>query len=125
MSDCYNLFCFVKIFTHQGINTFKMATINNNLSEYDISSVPNASKMVFGIVVSEWNEKITKGLLDGAYTTLLKHGASENNITVQFIPGAFELPLGAQIMLDKLAVDAVICLGSVIQGETKHFDFVC
>jgi 6,7-dimethyl-8-ribityllumazine synthase len=102
-----------------------MATVNNNLSEYDISSVPNASKMVFGIVVSEWNEKITKGLLDGAYTTLLKHGASENNITVQFIPGAFELPLGAQIMLDKLAVDAVICLGSVIQGETKHFDFVC
>ena len=102
-----------------------MATANNNLSEYNISSVPNASKMAFGIVVSEWNEKITKGLLDGAYTTLLKHGATENNITVQFIPGAFELPLGAQIMLEKGTVDAVICLGSVIQGETKHFDFVC
>jgi len=102
-----------------------MATVNNNLSDYDISSVPNASKMVFGIVVSEWNEKITKGLLNGAYTTLLKHGAIESNITVKFIPGAFELPLGAQTMLEKTNVDAVICLGSVIQGETKHFDFVC
>ncbi len=102
-----------------------MATVNNNLSDYDINSVPNASKMAFGIVVSEWNEKITKGLLNGAYTTLLKHGATEENITVKFIPGAFELPLGAQTMLEKITVDAVICLGSVIQGETKHFDFVC
>jgi 6,7-dimethyl-8-ribityllumazine synthase len=102
-----------------------MATINNNLSEYDISSVPNGSKMVVGIVVAEWNEKITKGLLNGAYTSLLKHGVTENNITVQFVPGAFELPLGAQILLEKINLDAVICLGSVIQGETKHFDFVC
>ena len=102
-----------------------MATVNNNLSDYDINSVPNATKMVFGIVVSEWNEKITKGLLNGAYTTLLKHGATEKNIIVKFLPGAFELPLGAQTMLEKTNVDAVICLGSVIQGETKHFDFVC
>ncbi|MGB0882539.1 MAG: 6,7-dimethyl-8-ribityllumazine synthase, partial [Vicingaceae bacterium] len=102
-----------------------MATVNNNLSEYDINSVPNASKMVFGIVVSEWNENITKGLLNGAYTTLLKHGAIEDNITVKFIPGTFELPLAAQTMFEKTNVDAVICLGSVIQGETKHFDFVC
>ena len=102
-----------------------MATVNNNLSDYNISSVPDASQMVFGIVVSEWNEKITKGLLKGAYSTLLKHGATENNITVQFIPGAFELPLAAQTLLEKINIDAVICLGSVIQGETKHFDFVC
>ena len=102
-----------------------MATVNNNLSDYDISSVPNASKMVFGIVVSEWNEKITKGLLNGAYSTLLKHGATEANIIVKFLPGAFELPLGAQTMFEKTNVDAVICVGSVIQGETKHFDFVC
>ena len=102
-----------------------MATADNNLSDYDINSVPDASKMVFGIVVSEWNEKITKGLLNGAYTTLLKHGATESNITVKFIPGAFELPLGAQIFYEKTNVDSVICLGIVIQGETKHFDFVC
>ena len=102
-----------------------MATATNNLSDYDINTVPNASKMAFGIVVSEWNEKITKGLLEGAFTTLLKHGAVEKNIAVQFVPGAFELPLGAQTLLEKTYVDAVICLGSVIQGETKHFDFVC
>lgn len=102
-----------------------MATVNKNLSAYDINSIPDAGNMVFGIVVSEWNEKITKGLLEGAYTTLLKHGAKETNITVQFVPGAFELPLGAQTFYEKTNVDAVICLGSVIQGETKHFDFVC
>jgi 6,7-dimethyl-8-ribityllumazine synthase len=102
-----------------------MATVNKNLSDYDINSVPDASNMVFGIVVSEWNENITKGLLDGAYSTLLKNGTLESNIDVKFVPGAFELPLGAQTFFEKTNVDAVICLGSVIQGETKHFDFVC
>jgi 6,7-dimethyl-8-ribityllumazine synthase len=102
-----------------------MATVNNNLSDYDINSVPNANNMVFGIVVSEWNEKITKGLLKGAYSTLIKHGANAEHITVKFVPGAYELPLGAQTFYEKTNVDAVICLGSVIQGETKHFDFVC
>jgi len=102
-----------------------MATVNNNLSEYDIHSVPDASAMTFGIVVSEWNEKITKGLLNGAYSTLTKHGAIESNIAVHFVPGAFELPLAAQSLFEKTSVDAVICLGSVIQGETKHFDYVC
>ncbi len=102
-----------------------MATVNNNLSDYDINSIPDATEMVFGIVVSEWNENITKGLLEGAYNTLIKHGAIENNIIVQFVPGTFELPLGAQTFFEKTKVDAVICLGSVIQGETKHFDFVC
>ncbi len=102
-----------------------MATKNKNLSDYDIKSIPNASKMVFGIVVSEWNNKITSGLLDGAYNTLLKHHAKENNIIIKYVPGSFELPLAAQTFLTKTNVDAVICLGSVIQGETKHFDFVC
>ena len=102
-----------------------MATVNKNLSDYDINSIPDASKMVFGIVVSEWNENITSGLLNGAYNTLIKHGATEANIIVKNIPGSFELPLAAQSLLEKTNVDAVICLGSVIQGETKHFDFVC
>ena len=102
-----------------------MATANKNLSDYDINSIPDAGNMLFGIVVSEWNEKITKGLLKGAYSTLLKHGVKEENITVKFVPGAFELAFGAQNFLEKTNVDAVICLGSVIQGETKHFDFVC
>ena len=102
-----------------------MATANKNLSDYDFNAVPNASNMVFGIVVSEWNKQITLGLLQGAKDTLLKHGALESNVHIHFVPGAYELPLGAQSLFEKTEVDAVICLGSVIQGETKHFDFVC
>jgi 6,7-dimethyl-8-ribityllumazine synthase len=102
-----------------------MATVNKNLSDYDNTSIPDASEMVFGIVVSEWNQDITSGLLDGAYTTLEGHGVKKDNIIVKSVPGTFELPLGAQTMFEKTNVDAVICLGSVIQGETKHFDFVC
>jgi len=102
-----------------------MATEGNNLSEYDFNSVPDGSAMTLGIVVSEWNDKITLGLLKGAKATLLKQGVIESNIHIHFVPGAFELPLGAQLILENQAVDAVICLGCVIQGETKHFDFVC
>ncbi|MDB4061812.1 6,7-dimethyl-8-ribityllumazine synthase [Vicingaceae bacterium] len=102
-----------------------MATEGNNLSEYVFNSVPNGSAMTLGIVVSEWNDKITLGLLEGAKNTLLKHGVLESNIHIHFVPGAFELPLGAQLVLENKAVEAVICLGCVIQGETKHFDFVC
>lgn len=102
-----------------------MATENNNLSDYDFNAVPDATNMVFGIVVSEWNNQITLGLLKGAKETLIKHCVQENNIHLHFVPGAFELPLGAQLLFENKGVDAVICLGSVIQGETKHFDFVC
>jgi len=100
-----------------------MATAN--LSGYDKNSIPDATRMVFGIVVSEWNQDITFGLLNGAYGTLEGHGVLKDNIIVKSVPGAFELPLGAQSLFEKTNVDAVICLGSVIQGETKHFDFVC
>lgn len=102
-----------------------MATVNNNLSDYDASQVPDASQMRFGIVVSEWNDEITNGLLNGAHSTLLKHGALEQNIIVQYVPGSFELPLSAQWMLENSGVDSVICIGSVIRGETAHFDYVC
>ena len=102
-----------------------MATANQNLSDYDTNSIPDASNMVFGIVVSEWNQDITSGLLNGAYATLVDNGVKKDNILVKSVPGAFELPLGAQTFFEKTNVDAVICLGSVIQGETKHFDFVC
>lgn len=102
-----------------------MATQHQHLSEYDIDKVPNAKSMSFGIVVSEWNNTITNGLLEGAKGTLLKHGVLDENILIKTIPGSFELPLAAQTILENTTVDAVICLGSVIQGETKHFDFVC
>ena len=81
--------------------------------------------MKFGIVVSEWNEKITSALLDGAVRTLLASGCEEQNIVIKHVPGTFELTLGAQFFAQYTDVDAVIVLGCVIQGETRHFDFVC
>jgi len=102
-----------------------MATVNKNLSDYDAASIPDGASMKIAIVVAEWNEQITQGLLNGAYKTLLKHNVAKENIVIQYVPGSFELPLGAQTLLEKTTLDAVICLGSVIQGETKHFDFVC
>jgi len=102
-----------------------MATIGKDLSAYDINKVPNAKEMVFGIVVSEWNHHITGNLLKGAKKALLDNGALSENIYDYYVPGSFELPLGAQWLIEHKQVDAVIALGSVIQGETKHFDFVC
>lgn len=102
-----------------------MGTILKNLSDYDRNTLPNASNMRFGIVVSEWNEDITNGLLTGAVSTLLNQGCPQENIQVETVPGTFELPSGAQFLFEYTNVDAVICIGSVIQGETRHFDFVC
>lgn len=103
-----------------------MATEGNNLSEYNIEKIPNGADFRVGIVVSEWNEDITSNLLLGAKETLLKHGVKASNLIVKAIPGTFELPLAAQMLyeVDK-TIDGVICIGSVIQGQTKHFDFVC
>jgi 6,7-dimethyl-8-ribityllumazine synthase len=102
-----------------------MATINKNLSDFDYSKVPSAANMRIGIVVAEWNSNITEGLYEGAMEALQACGCPEAQIFRYNTPGSFELPLGAQWVLEHKEVDAVICLGSVIQGETKHFDFVC
>lgn len=102
-----------------------MATSGKDLSAYDTNKIPSASGMRFGITVSEWNAEITTALLDGAQRTLLKNGVEENDIVVEWVPGSFELALGAQLLFEQHELDGVICLGSVIQGETKHFDFVC
>lgn len=102
-----------------------MATINKNLSEYDKNTVPNAKDFRFGIVVSEWNENITAGLYKGAIEALLENGALAENIISWDVPGSFELIYGSKRMIDTQNVDAIIAIGSVIQGETKHFDFVC
>ncbi len=102
-----------------------MATANRNLSEYNAEFIPNGADFKIGIVVSEWNEKITLNLLKGAKKALLDNGVKEENIQVRFVPGAFELPLGCQFMCEKGEVDGVVAIGVVIQGETKHFDFVC
>lgn len=102
-----------------------MATALHHLSDYDIESVPDASNMCFGIVVSEWNKDITGALLDGAVKTLEKHGALPENIHVKTVPGSFELIYGAQQMTKNDGFDAIIILGSVIRGETPHFDYIC
>ena len=102
-----------------------MATALRNLSEYDKDFVPNGADFKVGIVVSDWNDSITLNLLKGAKEALLDNGVKEENILVRFVPGAFELPLGAQYMCEFTDVDGVVAIGVVIQGETKHFDFVC
>lgn len=102
-----------------------MATALHNLSDYDFDSVPDASNMCFGIVVAEWNHDITGALLDGAVKTLEKHGTIPENIHVKTVPGSFELVYGAQQMCKNDGFDAIIILGSVIRGETPHFDYIC
>lgn len=102
-----------------------MATVLKNLSDYDPGNVPSAGEMRFAIMVSEWNSDITFSLLKGAYNTLVKHGASEDRIKVDYVPGSFELTAGARMAADTSNFDAVICLGCVIRGETPHFDYIC
>lgn len=102
-----------------------MATELKNLSEYKADSVPSAKDMNFGIVVAEWNPEITDALYNGTVATLLKHGAKKENIVTMHVPGSFELTFGAKRLAEESDIDAVICLGCVIQGETRHFDYIC
>jgi len=104
-------------------NYQNMAT--KNLSEYVLSSVPDGKDMKFGIVVSEWNYDVTGALMRGAVETLKKHGVNEEDILVKHVPGSFELTLGGQFFAEYTDVDSIILLGCVIQGETRHFDFIC
>jgi 6,7-dimethyl-8-ribityllumazine synthase len=102
-----------------------MATQLKNLSDFSHTVIPSAAPFRFGIVVAEWNAAVTGALLNGAYQTLISHGAKEENIQTYPVPGSFELTSGADLLLKKGNLDAVICLGCVIQGETRHFDFIC
>ena len=103
-----------------------MATKNKNLSIYDKTTIPNAKEFRFGIVVSEWNPNITEGLFQGAFDAFLDCGGIKENIVRWNVPGSFELVYGCKKMQQSFdMLDAVIAIGSVIEGETKHFDFVC
>ena len=102
-----------------------MASNLKNLSEYSDKNTRNITNKKFGVVVSEWNDTITEALLEGALETLLDQGAQRENIKVHYVPGSFELSLGAQFLAKEDSIDAVIILGCVIQGETRHFDFIC
>jgi len=102
-----------------------MATSLKNLSDYDHEKIPTGETMKIGIVVSEWNKDITFALSKGAIETLLKHGVKEENIIIDYVPGSYELSYGAQVLAANQTIDAVIALGCVIQGETRHFEFIC
>jgi len=102
-----------------------MSTQLKNLSDFSHTEIPSAAPYRFGIVVAEWNAEITNALYQGAYQSLIDHGALPSNIFNYAVPGSFELTSGADLLLKNLHLDAVICLGCVIQGETRHFDFIC
>jgi len=100
-----------------------MAT--TDLSYYDKTTIPNAKKFRFGIVVSEWNPEITENLFLGAEEAFIENGALKENIIRWSVPGSFELIYGCKKMIETQKIDAIVAIGNVIQGETKHFDFVC
>ncbi len=102
-----------------------MATASRDLSSKVYRQIPDASEMKFVVVVAEWNEQITDNLYKAAIATLIKSGAKEENIITNYVPGSFELTAGARLFADNSNVDCIICLGCVIQGETRHFDFIC
>jgi len=101
-----------------------MASALKNLSTYDDSNIPDAADLSFGIVVADWNRDITHALYEACLETLKKHGAKEENLHLAQVPGAFELPIGARILAGREKVDAVICLGCVIKGETQHDEYI-
>ncbi|HLS96884.1 6,7-dimethyl-8-ribityllumazine synthase [Sphingobacterium allocomposti] len=102
-----------------------MSSSLKNLSDFSHMEVGRAEGLKFAIVVSQWNAQVTGSLLDGALRSLQQHGAKETDIEVVQVPGSYELISGADIILRNREIDAVICLGCVIQGETRHFDFIC
>jgi len=102
-----------------------MATNLKNLSDFSNLDIPSAQNYRFGIVVSQWNEEVTNALYRGAYDVLHKYGAEEENIVTLQVPGSYELISAADMLLTSKQFNAVICLGCVIQGETRHFDFIC
>jgi len=102
-----------------------MATNLKSLSDFSHIEIPSAQPFRFGIIVAQWNPEITEPLYRGAYEMLKKYNALEENIITIQVPGSFELTSGADLLLAFKQVNAVICLGCVIQGETRHFEFIC
>jgi 6,7-dimethyl-8-ribityllumazine synthase len=101
-----------------------MASSQKNLSDFKHTTA-DVSGRRFGLVVAEWNEEVTEAMYAGAVATLLRFGVPKDNLVRMNVPGSFELSLGAQWMAERKDIDAVICIGCVIQGETRHFDFIC
>lgn len=101
-----------------------MSSADKNLSVFTTDGLPDITDKKFVIVVAEWNSEVTEALFQGAYKTLVDHGAQTQNILRANVPGSFELSFGSQVYAQKADVDAVIAIGCVIQGETKHNDYI-
>lgn len=101
-----------------------MSSANKNLSEFSTDGLPDVSQKSFAVIVAEWNSEVTEALFDGAYQTLLANGVKQENIVRANVPGSYELSFAAQIYAQKSTIDAVIAIGCVIQGETKHNDYI-
>ena len=101
-----------------------MASALKNLSKYNEENIPSAADMQFGIAVSDWNSDITHTLYQGCFETLIKHGAKEENIKTIQVPGSFELPVAAKLLAGSKKMNAVICIGAVIKGETQHDEYI-
>lgn len=102
-----------------------MIAKKKNLSDYDSKAVPDGMDYHIGVIAAEWNPEVTDALLKGAVDTLKEHGVQDDNLWIRRVPGTFELSSAADMMLHYQNLDAVICIGCVIQGETRHFEFIC
>lgn len=101
-----------------------MSTAHKNLSVYNTNGLADMSEKRIAVVTAEWNEEVTFALRDGAIETIIKHGIKEENIINATVPGSYELSYGAQVFAQREDIDAVIAIGCVIQGETKHNDYI-
>ncbi|HRY99189.1 MAG TPA: 6,7-dimethyl-8-ribityllumazine synthase [Bacteroidales bacterium] len=101
-----------------------MSTAHQNLSSYDAATLPRAEGLRIGIVVSDWNVRVTGALLEGAVALLTAQGIAAKDLIIRRVPGSFELAFAAQLLAEHTDVEAILCLGCIIQGETRHFDFV-
>jgi len=101
-----------------------MSSADKNLSVFAVDNLPDVSGRRFALVVAEWNSEVTEALYQGAYDTLLQYGATADNVLRGNVPGSYELTTAAQWFAERADIDAVICIGCVIQGETKHNDYI-
>ncbi|EJF53901.1 6,7-dimethyl-8-ribityllumazine synthase [Saprospira grandis DSM 2844] len=101
-----------------------MSSADKNLSDYRPEEIPSAQNFSFGIVTAAWNQDITNALYEGCKNTLLEHGCSKEQIHSLWVPGTFELPTAARLLAQNKKVDAVICIGCVIKGETSHNEYI-
>jgi 6,7-dimethyl-8-ribityllumazine synthase len=102
-----------------------MSSSHKNLSEFENQEIPSGLGMRIGIVVAEWNMEITGALFDATLKTLLTNRVKKDDIIITTVPGSYELTLASQFLCEDKSIDGVIALGCVIQGETRHFDFIC